>query len=174
MSRFDFREKVLPSDTEAVRGLIGSAGRFSAEETRIAVELVEERLAKGPACGYHFIFVEEAGAETRPTAGYACYGPRDERPALFDLYWIAVAEAARGQGLGSRLLELTEQRALAMGGKELIAETSSREDYADARRFYEARGFTLLRTVERFYGPRDHRLDYGKDLLSEPFEDSQM
>ncbi|MDZ7346524.1 MAG: GNAT family N-acetyltransferase, partial [candidate division KSB1 bacterium] len=51
-----FRRTVLPQDRESVREIVQSAGFFYPAEVLIAVELVNERLEKGEASGYHFIF----------------------------------------------------------------------------------------------------------------------
>ncbi len=43
-----FREEVKPEDAENVRRIVESSGFFSPEEVQVAVELVEERLNRGP------------------------------------------------------------------------------------------------------------------------------
>jgi hypothetical protein len=69
-SPWTFRYEVTPADREAVRRIVASTGFFNPAEVEIAVELVDERLAEGPASGYHFVFAERDGQ----THGYACYG----------------------------------------------------------------------------------------------------
>ena len=66
-----FREEVRPEDRQAVGRLVRATGFFSEEEIGIAVELVEERLARGDASGYFFLFAEEGDR----LLGYACFGP---------------------------------------------------------------------------------------------------
>jgi ribosomal protein S18 acetylase RimI-like enzyme len=73
--------------------------------------------------------------------GYACYGPTPGTDRTFDLYWIAVHPAAQGAGEGSRLLAEVERRLRAREARLLVAETSSRANYAPTRRFYERRGY---------------------------------
>ncbi len=46
-------------------------GLLLQEEASIAEELVYERMAKGEASGYFFLFAEEAGR----LLGYTCFGP---------------------------------------------------------------------------------------------------
>ncbi len=67
---FSIREEVLETDRRAVREIVESTGFFSASEADVAVELVDERLARGPVCGYHFVFAERDGE----VLGYACFG----------------------------------------------------------------------------------------------------
>ena len=71
----------------------------------MAVELAEERLAKGPASGYHFVFAERDGR----VLGYTCYGPIALTDGSYDLYWIAVDKSTQGQGLGRLLMEKSEE-----------------------------------------------------------------
>ncbi|EGJ50410.1 GNAT family N-acetyltransferase [Desulfocurvibacter africanus] len=167
-----FREQVRPEDCADVRAVVASTGFFYPEELDIAEELVRERLEKGPASGYYFIFADaevDAGAEksasgTDRLLGYACYGPSDADPTLIDLYWIAVRQSSRGSGLGAEILRRTEQRARDMGGGLLVAETSGRELYAPTRRFYERHGFFEAERVKDFYRPGDDKVVYHKRL----------
>ena len=107
------RRDVRAGDPEIVRDITESTGFFYAEEVGTAVELVEERLAKGEASGYSFVFAEEG----KRTLGYACYGPIACTKGSFDLYWIAVHADARGKGLGTVLLDESERLIRAAGGR---------------------------------------------------------
>ncbi len=66
-----YRENVVPGDVKIIGEIIKSTQFFNHEEEEIAVELVEERLAKGDSSGYHFLFAEVNGR----TVAYSCYGP---------------------------------------------------------------------------------------------------
>lgn len=154
------RREVAETDREAVRAIVESGGAFHEHETRVAVELVDERLARGPASGYHFVFAEAGGA----VLGYACWGPIACTAGSFDLYWIAVMENVRGRGTGRRLIAAAEGAAAAAGGRRMYAETSSRPDYALTRAFYESCGYRLEATLEDFYAPGDARMTYVKVL----------
>ena len=109
---FTYRDEVTPADPQRVRQLVESTGVFSHVEQDCAVELVEDRLAKGPASDYRFVFAEsESGL-----AGYACYGPIALTVGSYDLYWIAVDHSTQGQGLGRLLMEEVKERVRAAGG----------------------------------------------------------
>ncbi len=99
------RYEIQAADPENIRAVTESTGVFSPGEIEIAVELAQERLAKGEASGYYFIFAEGEGQ----VRGYACYGPIALTVGSYDLYWIAVAKSAQGSGLGRTLLEESEQ-----------------------------------------------------------------
>ncbi len=152
------REDPEPADREAVRGVVAATGFFSAAEVAIAVELVDERLARGRASGYEFVLAERAGE----LVGYACYGPVSGTASSWDLYWIVVAPGEQGRGLGRCLLARTEERVRAAGGRRLYADTSARAQYAPTRAFYAASGFVQVAYLPDFYGPGDGKVVYEK------------
>jgi GNAT superfamily N-acetyltransferase len=157
-----FRTSVTEKDLEAVRRISESTGFFYPEEVDTAVELVEDRLAKGPRCGYHFIFAEQDGQ----TVGYASYGPIACTKESFDLYWLVVSGEFRGKGLGTQLLEQSEQAIAALGGTRVYIETSARPLYVPTRAFYLVRGYTQIAELEDFYAPGDAKAMYLKVLPS--------
>ena len=106
------RAGVKPEDRIAVRRLVASTGFFSGPEEEIAVELVDDALAKGEGpSGYHFIFAEENGQ----AVGYVCFGPIAGTTASHDLYWIVVDNARRGVGVGRRLEQACAEAVRALG-----------------------------------------------------------
>ncbi len=149
-----FREDVKPSDTETVRDILESSGYFYKEEIAVGVELVEERLNKGIACGYHFIFAEDNGR----VIGYTCFGEIACTKGSFDLYWIAVHNDIRGSGIGKKLLALTEKKISEMGGKRIYVETSNRKLYEATRVFYLKCRYTVEAILKDFYGPEDDKV----------------
>ncbi len=155
-----FRHELRADDREVVRAIVASTGFFHAPEVEVAVELVDERLAKGPASGYHFVFAEEDGVPL----GYACYGPIACTAASYDLFWIAVEQSKRGQGLGRVLLEQAEKQIRAMGGHRVYIETSNRDLYLPTRRFYERCDYALEAVLQDFYGPGDGKAIFVKAL----------
>ncbi len=168
---FLFRHLPRPEDALAVRDMVAATGFFSAEETDIARELVDERLAKGESSGYFFVFADapEDAPERGPAtalalAGYACYGPTPGTDGVFDLYWICVAPSGQGKGLGKALLSEAEARIRELGGRKIVVETSSRELYAGTRAFYEKRGYLAEARIADFYAPGDHKIIYTKTL----------
>jgi len=158
--KLSLREKVLPTDREEVRKILLSNKYFFDFEIAVAEELIEERLARGPASGYHFIF---GGIKNR-VVGYACYGPIPCTQKSYDLYWIAVSEELRGQGIGTKILAEAEKAIRKLGGERVYIETSSRPDYDPTRRFYERSGYRLASRLDDFYAPGDAKLTWEKHL----------
>lgn len=156
----EFRYTLEPADPDRVRAIVKSSGFFNPEEIEVAVELVEERLEKGEKSGYYFIFAE---IDER-TAGYACFGPISGTLCSFDLYWIAIDNAFRGKGIGTRLLQRTEEAICKMDGHRIYVETSSREQYEPTRDFYRSNDYRLEATLNDFYAPGDSKNIFLKQI----------
>jgi ribosomal protein S18 acetylase RimI-like enzyme len=154
------RDTVLPSDVDAVRTLVEATGFFRPDEVAVAVELVDERLARGPISGYFFLFAETGGA----VIGYTCYGPIACTIASFDLYWIAVDPRCQRNGVGRTLTTETESRIADAGGSRIYIDTSSQLKYATTRAFYERNGFRCDARLRDFYAPGDDRVIYVKEV----------
>ena len=151
-----FRTEPVPGDARSIREIVESTGFFYDHEIAVAVELIEERLSKGVASGYFFIFAETDGI----TAAYACFGHDEMTRSCFDLYWIVTHQDYRGMGIGKKLLEATYSEARKLGCTMLIAETSGREQYKPTRIFYESAGFTLEATIRDYYDKGDDKCFY--------------
>ncbi len=156
----EWRDEVRQEDKEIIRRLCASSGFFSAEEVNLAVSLLQERLEKGPASGYIFLFAQY-GDEV---LGFACYGPIAGTEASWDLYWMAVEEKYRGHGWGEQLHAEVEKRVLRSGGRRLYIWTSSRDQYVPTRRFYERLDYVKEATLRNYYRPGEHLVIYAKSL----------
>jgi len=121
-----YSNELLPGDYGQIREILESSGFFRPEEVVVALELVEEGQKNGNESGYYFI---TARAKNRVIA-YSCYGPIPLTFNRWDIYWIAVTDRFRGKRIGGMLLEKTEERIRALGGKKAYIETSSSHLYA--------------------------------------------
>jgi ribosomal protein S18 acetylase RimI-like enzyme len=150
-----FRSEPRPQDIDAVRDITASTEFFSPDEIDVAVELIEDRLERGVASEYHFLFADD---EAGRTFGFACFGRIACTLHSFDLYWIAVHNDQRGCGAGTRLLQEAERLIAAEGGGRIYVETSSREQYAPTRRFYLKSGYRVDAVQDDFYAPGDGKV----------------
>ncbi len=155
-----FRADVRSTDVEIVRDIIISSGFFYDFEVPVAVELVQDRLDLGDQSDYHFLFGEVDGK----TVSYSCFGPIAATEGSFDLYWIATHNDFRGQGIGNLLIGKTHRVIKEMGGRIVIAETSTLEKYTPTRHFYDRIGYTKEAQINDFYKEGDGKVFFVKRL----------
>lgn len=168
-----FRSEPRASDAAAIRDVVSSTGFFHDFEIDVAVELVEERLSRGLASEYYFIFADDASGRM---IGYACFGPIACTVGSFDLYWIAVHNDRRGRGLGLELMRRAEDamRASLPGpagkplpiGRRVYVETSSQPKYEPTRAFYLKCGYAEEARFGDFYADGDDKVVYSKTLTT--------
>jgi ribosomal protein S18 acetylase RimI-like enzyme len=157
-----WRKEPRHADAGLVERLALESGYFNSQEVAMARELVEERLAKGLASGYLFLFAE--GQDK--LLGYSCYGPIAGTTGSWDLYWIVVDNSQRGQGTGGLILAETEKLATEQGAARLYVETSSRRQYNPTRGFYLDRGYEIEAVLRDFYAEGDDKIIMVKKLAS--------
>jgi acetoin utilization deacetylase AcuC-like enzyme/ribosomal protein S18 acetylase RimI-like enzyme len=155
-----WREAVTSEDAARIGRLVAGTGMFSATEVDIAVELVEERIAKGRASGYEFVIAEENGR----MIGYSCYGATPATKGTIDLYWIVVGVDYQGRGFGRQILTRTEAAVRLIGGARLYVDTSGTEKYAPTRAFYRKTGFRKVAELPDFYGEHDSKVILVKEV----------
>jgi ribosomal protein S18 acetylase RimI-like enzyme len=160
MHALTLRTEVRCSDRERVAEITTATDMFHAPEVAVAVELVDDGLAKGAASEYRFLFVEEGVA----TLGYAIYGFNSMTKSSWELYWIAVHPECHGTGVGRLLLNEVESRSRAAGCTHLWVETAGRENYKPTRAFYLATGYTIAGELKDFYAPGDSKIVFVKAL----------
>ncbi|MBI1776195.1 MAG: GNAT family N-acetyltransferase [Proteobacteria bacterium] len=158
------RRGLMPTDRHRIYEIVRSTRFFTAAEERIAIELVDEALAKGEAeSGYHFIFAERDG----DVVGYACYGPIPGTQSSYDLYWIAVHARAQGARIGRTLHTAAEAAIQELGGTRVYADTSSKPQYEPTRSFYRRMGYREAARLEDFYAPGDGKVIFEKVLAKD-------
>lgn len=89
-------------------------------------------------------------------------------PEAWEVHCIAVAADHRNAGIGSVLLAHAERFVQGQGARFLqvktVAHTSPSPEYAETRKFYEARGFTPLEIFPELWNPRNPALQLVKHL----------
>jgi len=147
-------------EADQIMTVARAAQVFTTEEVDTVKELIDDYIAIGDASTYHFLSYRLNGR----VVGYACYGRRSLTESTFDLYWICSAPSAQRKGVGYALLQQTEQKIRAMGGRLVIVETSSLPEYEPARRFYDSHGYRREAVIEDFYAKGDSLVLYSKKL----------
>ena len=150
------------ADRDAIVQFTRATGFFREDELQIAIEVLDEALAEGPAGHYQSYTAERGGIPV----GWVCFGPTPCTVGTYDVYWIVVAPAAQNQGVGSVLLACAEQSIAASGGRLSVVETSGRAIYDATRQFYLRRGYKEAARVEEFYAPGDDQIIYTKRFTS--------
>ena len=148
------------ADRQSIHTLLTQTGFFSPEEIQIALELVDIVLTRPEQKDYIAFCHERQGL----VDGYYCIGPTPATMGTFDLYWIAVAPSAQGQGVGQALTRHAERHILSLGGRLVIAETSSRAEYAPTRGFYLRVGYAEVARIQDYYRVGDDLVVFGKYL----------
>ncbi|MES2176266.1 MAG: GNAT family N-acetyltransferase [Gemmatimonadota bacterium] len=124
---------------------------------------VEGSAPQVPQSDYEFL---GAFGDDDTLLGYACFGPTPSTDGTYDLYWLAVHPDAHGHGVGRALVRAVEETLTARSVRMLVAETSSRADYENTRRFYTRAGYAEAARVRDFYRPADDRIIYTTRLTS--------
>ena len=161
---------LLPSDRAQLIDILSQGAGFRSEEVACAIELLDAALAASDPDGvkdsYEARVVTEDDAADGPgrVLGYACFGQTPMTEAAYDLYWLVVADGARGRGIGATLFAAVEDELRQRGGHVIRVETSSLEGQGGARRFYEKTGFKLAGAIPDFYRAGDDLLVFAKEL----------
>jgi len=155
-----YRQQIMAADPHAISRIVRSSGFFSTEEIALARELAEEKLDQGNASSYQFLFAEDK----QIVHGYTCFGLIPATSGSYDLYWIAVDDQFRSQGLGKELMQKTQHIILAAGGRLIYVETSSRDQYKTTHSFYESCGYQKVAFLKDFYALGDSKIIYSKIL----------
>jgi ribosomal protein S18 acetylase RimI-like enzyme len=147
-------------DKSGIRQILRSTPEFNPSEVAIAEEVIDSYLRDPLGSGYHILVAEADSTIT----GYICYGPTPLTAGTWDLYWEAVAQDKRGQGIGSVLTKAAEKEIMRAKGRLAIVETSSTPAYENTRRFHIGRGYEIVARIPDFYAPGDDKFILRKRL----------
>lgn len=147
------------ADRDRVREIAEASGVFRPDEVTIALEVFDGAVA-APGKDYWAVGAYD---EDR-LVGFAAFGPVPCTVATWDLYWIAVDPALQGSGIGRNLMAHCEAAITAEGGRLIVVETSSRDDYGPTRAFYRRLRYDEQATIPEYYAPGDGLVVYTKSL----------
>jgi len=155
---------VQATDRERIEQILISTARFTEDEIKCAMELVDLTITKGDKSGYDVIVLEEVDGDVATIQGYVCYGATPLTDGVFDLYWIAVDPMRQGHGLGQLLLRFVETEVRKSNGRMLLIETSSKDSYQPTVRFYNQGGYDEISRIKDFYRVEDDKVIFCKKL----------
>lgn len=143
------------ADLPFVGAILDATGLFPSE---MLAPMVEPYLSEEAP---HRWLVACAGEQL---LGFAYTEPERMTDGTFNLLAIAVDPALQGRGIGRALVEGLERRLRGRGGRILIVETSSLQDYAGARAFYGRQSFHQEARIRDFYAEGEDKILFWKHL----------
>lgn len=126
----------------------------------VAEEVIDGCLKDPVNSGYYTLVAEDGSG----ILGYISYGPTPLTEGTWDLYWEAVAQEIRGQGIGSALMRAAEEEIRKGEGRLALIETSSTPAYEKTRRFHLGLGYEIIARIPDFYSPEDDKIILQKRL----------
>jgi len=150
--------RTVPADRAPILAALEATGLFRANEIDIALEVLDDALAHGPA-GHYQSFT--AALDEEPV-GWVCFGPTPCTVGTFDLYWIVVAPSRQRLSVGRRLMRHAEDLIAARRGRLVVMETSGAPQYEPTRQFYLNVGYHEAARVADYYEPGDDKVTYVK------------
>jgi len=145
-------------DKNFIKSFLQKISIFKPKEIEVATELIDDVSLNGEKSHYK-IFVYEID---KNPVGFYCIGQRPLTDGVFDLYWIAVDPDYQSRGIGKKLIESAENFIKEQKGRWLLAETSSKKEYENARKFYMRNKFSIIASISDFYAIGDDLIIFGK------------
>ena len=135
-------------------------GRWAEKTMLFHFKCQEFGLADGREYYIYFSGSERVGLKGMSGLHHYEWGPEEN----VWLAWFAVDPAWQGQGLGRKLMALTERKAIQLGYQNLLIETYNQKDFEKARNFYSAVGFKQKGKISGYLPDGSEMIVYGKRL----------
>jgi ribosomal protein S18 acetylase RimI-like enzyme len=148
-----------PADSPALVEIAAATAVFKPHELVALQEVLDDYHAANSGYGHRAVVWDAGGV-----GGFAYFAPTAMTDRTWELWWIAVAPAGQGRGLGGTLLGHAEAEARAAGGRLLLIETSSTPPYVPTRGFYLRHGYALAAQIPDFYADGDDKVIFSKRL----------
>ncbi|MBM4356113.1 MAG: GNAT family N-acetyltransferase [Deltaproteobacteria bacterium] len=146
----------VPADREPLANLLARTEVFSADECAVALELIDEALARPEdPMNYRVVVAMDPTDDGEHLLGYVCFGRTPMTETTIDFYWAAVEPAERKRGIGRTLHGAMVDACRAEGMERIRIETSSQESYGGTLAFHRALGYQVVSVVKDFYKPGD-------------------
>lgn len=144
------------ADLPAVKSVIDACGLFPSE---MLDEMVAAFLGPEPCQEFWLVY-----DEPNPIAIAYCAQERMTEGTWNQLL-IAVHPEHQGQGIGTQILQLTEQILGEQGERLLLVETSGTDGYERTRAFYRKNGYEEEARLRDYYEAGDDKIIFRKSLV---------
>ena len=148
------------ADKPAILDVAVDSGLFPAEDVGELGSMMDSQLG-AEAEGHHWIVDADRDGQVLAAAYYA---PEALTDGTWNLYFIAVREALKGQGLGSSLLQHVESGLRQNQQRVLLIETSGLDGFQLTRRFYLKHGYSEEARIRDFYAAGEDKVVFWKGL----------
>lgn len=148
-----------PQDLDALADLAGDTGLFSAEDLGVFRGMMEETLAAPDDLAGFWVVDQTVGLRA---AAYTA--PEMMTDGVWNIVFIGVRAAERGQGHGAALIRHVEERLNMLDARLLLVETSSDASLAGARAFYPRLGFEEEARIRDYYQNGEDKIVFRKTL----------
>ena len=148
------------ADKPAILDVAVDSGLFPAEHVGDLADLMDAQLG-AEADGHHWIV---RAADDGQVLAAAYYAPEPLTDGTWNLYFIAVREAGKGQGIGSELLRHVESGLRQNRQRVLVIETSGLDGFELTRRFYLKHGYSEEARIRDFYAAGEDKVVFWKGL----------
>lgn len=145
-------------ETDALVTMATATGAFKPIEIEALREVLDDYHATNIKNGH----ICRTYLDNGTPCGFAYYAPAAMTDRTWYLYWIVVASAHQGTGIGTRLLTAAESEVRRQLGRLFLIETSSLPLYAPARGFYVRNGFEQASLIADYYADGDDMVIYRK------------
>jgi ribosomal protein S18 acetylase RimI-like enzyme len=133
---------------------------FKPTEITVLEELLQN-YQDYPDKDYSLVIEEKEGVPS----GFIILGRTPMTEFSWDIYWLVVDPALQGQGIAGNLIRKVEEKFHRLKQKAVFrVETSSKDLYAAARKFYVKAGFCQVGTIRDFYASHDDLIIYTKTV----------
>lgn len=157
---FTLDHELRPQHREPLEAMLRATDSLNDAEVEVALELVDLTLESPDSSDYRFLLARGSAG----LAGYLCYGPTPMTDGTYDLYWLVTHPDQRRRGVARMLVVAMEERLRSEGARLVRVETSSKEGYGAARRFYRSCAYEESAVLREFYRPGDDLIIFTKSL----------
>ncbi len=148
--------KVQINDLTGLKEVLDSSELFASEYLD---DMISDYFNNSDSDDIWFTYIDN----DRPIAiGYCA--PEKLTNGTYNLYAIAVRKELQGQGIGKKMMNFIEKLLSDSGKRILIVETSSLDQYALTREFYDKLGYRREAVIKDFWNDGEDKVIFWKKL----------